>query len=81
MNSTCMCQFCKILSLSGRCGFIAGFAGAMASNPIDVIKTRLMNQRMLKSGASKVYKGSVDCALQVGCIMPNITLRNENLMA
>jgi hypothetical protein len=46
-----------------------------------VLQTRLMNQRMLKSGASKVYKGSVDCALQVGCIMPNITLRNENLMA
>jgi solute carrier family 25 protein 14/30 len=55
------------------CGFIAGFAGAMASNPIDVIKTRLMNQRMLKSGASKVYKGSVDCALQ--------TIRTEGVRA
>lgn len=32
--------------------FLAGMAGAIASNPIDVIKTRMMNQRKLKVTSS-----------------------------
>ncbi|XP_062521323.1 kidney mitochondrial carrier protein 1-like isoform X2 [Corticium candelabrum] len=55
------------------CGMFAGFAGAVASNPIDVIKSRLMNQRLLKAGVSTVYKGSVDCARQ--------TIKTEGFMA
>lgn len=57
--------------------FIAGLAGAIASNPIDVVKTRMMNQRKLKIvGAGPVpaiYTGSVDCLLQ--------TYRNEGFLA
>eukprot|EP01137_Pigoraptor_chileana_P011509 Opistho-2@62487 len=43
--------------------FTAGFAGAIASNPIDVVKTRLMNQSSAASaaGGAAVYKGSLDC--------------------
>ncbi|TKY74465.1 Mitochondrial uncoupling protein 4 [Spatholobus suberectus] len=38
--------------------FAAGFVAAVASNPIDVIKTRVMN---MKVGA---YNGALDCALR-----------------
>jgi len=59
----------------------AGFATAIASTPIDVVKTRMMNQRNLKpqvasagvgtaAGAVyEVYSGSIDCLLK--------TLRHE----
>lgn len=59
----------------------AGLATAVASTPIDVVKTRMMNQRNLKphalsaSGAAaagsvyEVYSGSIDCLLK--------TLRHE----
>ncbi|XP_068686633.1 kidney mitochondrial carrier protein 1-like isoform X1 [Montipora foliosa] len=44
---------------------VAGFAGAVASNPIDVVKTRMMNQRNLKvkpSGAGIViYRSAAHC--------------------
>lgn len=58
--------------------FIAGFFGAVASNPIDVVKTRLMNQKKLKdtvAGSSKqiIYAGSVDCFVQ--------TVKTEGFMA
>ncbi|CAB4017079.1 kidney mitochondrial carrier 1-like [Paramuricea clavata] len=55
--------------------FTAGFAGAVASNPIDVVKTRLMNQRKLKhnEGGSQIYKSSLDCILT--------TLRTEGFFA
>lgn len=53
----------------------AGLATAMASTPIDVVKTRMMNQRNLKStalsngAAYQLYSSSVDCLLK--------TLRHE----
>ncbi|ETW01593.1 hypothetical protein H310_06233 [Aphanomyces invadans] len=37
----------------------AGFAGAAASNPVDVLKTRLMTQ---PSGTSALYTGMISCA-------------------
>ena len=40
---------------------MCGLAGALTSNPVDVVRTRMMNQR---GGA--VYQGTVDCLLQVG---------------
>lgn len=51
---------------------IAGLAGAIASNPIDVVKTRLMNQRKLRVvsvqgggvGTPVIYNSSMDCILQ-----------------
>ncbi|XP_028401390.1 kidney mitochondrial carrier protein 1-like [Dendronephthya gigantea] len=55
--------------------FTAGFAGAVASNPIDVVKTRLMNQRKLKhnEGGAKIYRNSLDCILT--------TIRTERFFA
>uniref|UniRef100_A0A674N382 Solute carrier family 25 member 30 n=1 Tax=Takifugu rubripes TaxID=31033 RepID=A0A674N382_TAKRU len=68
----------KHLILSGYMGdtvythflssFVCGLAGALASNPVDVVRTRLMNQR---GGA--LYQGTLDCILQ--------TWRHEGFMA
>jgi solute carrier family 25 S-adenosylmethionine transporter 26 len=41
-------------------GALAGVATAIATTPLDVIKTRLMTQ-----GSSGVYKGVIDCALRI----------------
>ncbi|CAK4158426.1 unnamed protein product [Aphanomyces euteiches] len=48
----------------------AGLAGAAASNPVDVIKTRLMTQ---PAGEAAIYKGIGDCASR--------TFREEGLRA
>ncbi|XP_071595841.1 kidney mitochondrial carrier protein 1 isoform X2 [Heliangelus exortis] len=40
--------------------FTCGLAGALASNPIDFVRTRMMNQRTQDSN----YKGTLDCLLQ-----------------
>ncbi|XP_041353378.1 kidney mitochondrial carrier protein 1-like isoform X2 [Gigantopelta aegis] len=60
--------------------FLAGLAGAIASNPIDVVKTRLMNQQKLKtalctSGVATpaIYSSSFDCFAQ--------TIKTEGAMA
>ncbi|XP_026480987.1 mitochondrial uncoupling protein Bmcp [Ctenocephalides felis] len=56
--------------------FIASLGSAIASTPIDVIRTRLMNQKRVTSGSmttAVVYNGSFDCALQ--------TVRNEGFRA
>ncbi|RDX74184.1 Mitochondrial uncoupling protein 5, partial [Mucuna pruriens] len=52
--------------------FAAGFVAAVASNPIDVIKTRVMNMRV-EPGAEPPYAGALDCALK--------TVRAEGPMA
>lgn len=55
--------------------FFAGLAGAIFSTPVDVIKTRMMNQRNLieKSPASQIYSSSMDCALR--------TIKTEGILA
>ncbi|XP_046362660.1 kidney mitochondrial carrier protein 1-like [Haliotis rufescens] len=59
--------------------FLAGLAGAIASNPIDVIKTRLMNQKRLKTAvisdgvAPAIYTSTTDCFVQ--------TVKTEGIMA
>lgn len=60
--------------------FIASFGSAVASNPIDVIRTRLMNQKRIAfagvntaATTSRIYTGSIDCAVQ--------TVRNEGFRA
>ncbi|KAK3094376.1 hypothetical protein FSP39_000954 [Pinctada imbricata] len=61
--------------------FFAGLAGAIFSTPVDVVKTRLMNQKRLKmpvqGGSSStnpvIYKSSIDCIIQ--------TVRHEGFMA
>ncbi|XP_017596549.1 PREDICTED: brain mitochondrial carrier protein 1 [Corvus brachyrhynchos] len=59
----------KHLILSGLMGdtifahfvssFTCGLAGAIASNPVDVVRTRMMNQRAIV-GSSELYKGTLD---------------------
>ncbi|XP_075055832.1 kidney mitochondrial carrier protein 1 isoform X1 [Mixophyes fleayi] len=71
----------KHLILSGLMGdtvythflssFTCGLAGALASNPVDVVRTRMMNQRSISDGSS--YKGTLDCLLQ--------TWKNEGFSA
>ncbi len=52
--------------------FSAGFVAAVASNPVDVIKTRVMNMKV-EPGAAPPYTGALDCALK--------TVRAEGPMA
>lgn len=79
-------DFCKsylIASLGDRItnhfisSVIASLGSAVASTPIDVIRTRLMNQRKLKSvvavEAGYIYRGTVDCFCQ--------TVKNEGFWA
>lgn len=52
-------------------GSIAGASGAAAVYPIDLVKTRLQNQRSVL-GTERLYKNSWDCARKV--------LRNEGIV-
>ncbi|KAK2112813.1 hypothetical protein P7K49_012560 [Saguinus oedipus] len=73
----------KHLILSGLMGdtvythflssFTCGLAGALASNPVDVVRTRMMNQRVLRDGRRSGYTGTLDCLLQ--------TWKNEGFFA
>ncbi|XP_045823751.1 mitochondrial uncoupling protein 5-like [Trifolium pratense] len=53
--------------------FGAGFVAAVASNPIDVIKTRVMTMKVESCGEGVPYKGALDCAVK--------TVRAEGPMA
>lgn len=43
--------------------FAAGFVAAVASNPVDVIKTRVMNMKV-EPGQAPPYNGALDCAMK-----------------
>ncbi|XP_072361052.1 brain mitochondrial carrier protein 1 [Scyliorhinus torazame] len=43
--------------------FTCGLAGALASNPVDVVRTRIMNQKVVL-GSHVIYKGTLDGILQ-----------------
>lgn len=43
--------------------FGAGFVAAVVSNPVDVIKTRVMNMKV-EAGKGAPYAGAVDCAVK-----------------
>ncbi|XP_062100237.1 mitochondrial uncoupling protein 5-like [Humulus lupulus] len=43
--------------------FAAGFVASVASNPVDVIKTRVMNMKV-EPGSPPPYNGALDCALK-----------------
>lgn len=78
-------DFCKsrLLSILGDnasnhflSSLFASLGSAVASTPIDVVRTRLMNQRKLKKAGAvkhKIYSGTLDCFLQ--------TFRNEGFWA
>jgi solute carrier family 25 aspartate/glutamate transporter 12/13 len=51
-------------SLKVLYGGIAGAIGATAVYPIDMVKTRMQNQR-LTPGAPQLYKNSIDCFQQI----------------
>ncbi|XP_048336096.2 mitochondrial uncoupling protein 5 [Ziziphus jujuba] len=52
--------------------FTAGFVAAVASNPVDVIKTRVMNMKV-EAGGIPPYSGALDCAMK--------TVKKEGPMA
>lgn len=52
-------------------GGIAGAVGASVVYPIDLVKTRMQNQRSSVVGEPQLYKNSIDCAQKV--------FRNEGL--
>lgn len=54
-----------------RSSFTCGLAGALASNPVDVVRTRMMNQRVMTGGP--MYKGTLDGLMQ--------TWKNEGFFA
>ncbi|KAL6558736.1 Mitochondrial uncoupling protein 5 [Orobanche minor] len=43
--------------------FAAGFVASVVSNPVDVIKTRVMNMKV-EPGVAPPYSGAVDCAMK-----------------
>ncbi|KAL5779862.1 hypothetical protein ACOSQ2_010599 [Xanthoceras sorbifolium] len=43
--------------------FAAGFVASVASNPVDVIKTRVMNMKV-EAGKEPPYRGAIDCAMK-----------------
>ncbi|XP_003491374.1 mitochondrial uncoupling protein Bmcp [Bombus vosnesenskii] len=57
--------------------FIASMGSAIASTPIDVVRTRLMNQRRIPTASGMlpphIYNGSIDCFVQ--------TFKNEGFLA
>lgn len=52
--------------------FAAGFVASIASNPVDVIKTRVMTMKV-EAGRAAPYSGALDCAIK--------TVRAEGPMA
>lgn len=58
----------RLLVDGGVCHFVssicAGVASAAACNPIDVIKSRMMNQHYSSSTGSALYTSSWDCLVQ-----------------
>ncbi|KAG1327611.1 Mitochondrial uncoupling protein 5 [Cocos nucifera] len=60
------------LGTHATASFAAGLVAAMASNPVDVVKTRMMNMKVEK-GAPPPYARALDCMLK--------TVRAERPMA
>lgn len=52
------------LALCFVASFSAGFVASLASNPIDVVKTRIMHMNSTSRGRSKPYNNALDCALK-----------------
>lgn len=55
---------CRLQLFIFSSSFTCGLAGALASNPVDVVRTRMMNQRAIV-GHVDLYKGTLDGILKV----------------
>lgn len=53
--------------------FCAGLCACLVSSPVDVIRTRLMDQRRTPKNLTRIYHSSWECGL--------LTFRNEGLFA
>lgn len=51
------------LAVHVTASFAAGFVAAVMSNPVDVIKTRVMNMKV-EPGMAPPYSGAIDCAMK-----------------
>lgn len=49
--------------------FLAGLLGTLATNPIDVIKSRMMNQNTSRVLLGQFYHSSFDCCIKVIVIL------------
>ncbi|KAL0125008.1 hypothetical protein PUN28_004264 [Cardiocondyla obscurior] len=76
-KSKCMSMLGNSVSNHFVSSFAASMGSAVASTPIDVIRTRLMNQRRVHIVSNKplpyIYSGSIDCLIQ--------TIKNEGIPA
>ncbi|EZA52152.1 Kidney mitochondrial carrier protein, partial [Ooceraea biroi] len=76
-KSKCMSVLGDSVSNHFVSSFIASMGSAVASTPIDVIRTRLMNQRRVHIAGNTlpthIYSGSIDCLLQ--------TIKYEGILA
>lgn len=59
----------KDILSNGLVGIISGFLGAFVSNPIDVVKSRILNQSI----TDPLYKNSLDCFIK--------TVKNEGVFS
>lgn len=59
--------------LHGLSSIFAGLAAAICSTPMDVVKTRVMNQSTDSAGRGLLYKGTLDCFAK--------TVRQEGFLA
>ena len=55
-----------ILEKGLTASFAARFVAVVASNPVDVIKTRVMK---VEPGAEPPYSGALDCALKMKTVL------------
>jgi solute carrier family 25 protein 14/30 len=69
-NLLCEGSLCHLVS-----SIVAGISAAAASNPVDVIRTRMMDQRKLKEQKGRVefYRSSLECGMHI--------VRREGAMA
>ena len=51
------------------CSMVAGFVTAFATSPVDVVKTRIMNQKKDSLGEPLIYRNTLDCIIK--------TVKNE----
>lgn len=58
------CKLTLLYASPCSSSFTCGLAGAIASNPVDVVRTRLMNQRAIV-GSVDLYKGTLDGLVKV----------------